>query len=338
MRPEGNRDGVSPLSEFGLIEQYFAKAVSRAKLGPGDDAALIKLTPGQSLAVTTDTLNEGVHFLRGVDPAKLGHKALAVNLSDLAAMGALPRYALLALSMPTADPAWLEAFSRGFFALARRHDVELIGGDTTRGPLSVTITAMGEVGCDALRRDGAKSGDEIWVSGTLGGAALGLACLQGRAEIAQEDRSAMVALLEMPIPRVELGIALRGVANAAIDLSDGLTGDLGHIVERSGVAAVLDWSRIPRPSALARLGDDSIARQMALAGGDDYELLFTAAAARADEILAIGSSIGVALERIGTIRRREDADVLLEVRGVPANESSILHGHDHFRASGDQSR
>jgi thiamine-monophosphate kinase len=197
---------------------------------------------------------------------------------------------------------------------------------------------MGEVGCDALRRDGAKSGDEIWVSGTLGGAALGLACLQGRVDIAQEDRSAMVALLEMPIPRVELGIALRGVANAAIDLSDGLTGDLGHIVERSGVAAVLDWSRIPRPSALTRLGDDSIARQMALAGGDDYELLFTAAAARADEILAIGSSIGVALERIGTIRRREDADVLLEVRGVPANESSILHGHDHFRASGDQSR
>lgn len=320
------------LSEFGLIDRYFAKNVSRARLGVGDDAALIDLPPGRSLAVTTDTLNQGIHFLEGVDPAKLGHKALAVNLSDLAAMGATPRYALLALSMPTADPVWLESFSRGFFDLARRYNVELVGGDTTRGALSVTITAMGEVSGHALRRDGARPGDDIWVSGELGGAALGLACLQGRAEIDPGNLKAMVALLETPTPRVELGIALCGVANSAIDLSDGLTGDMAHILERSGVAAVLDGPLIPRPAALMRLADQSLAMQLALAGGDDYELLFTAAPARASDIHAIGRSIGVPVHCIGKVLRREEADVPLEIRGVPSSEFGTLLAHDHFRA------
>ncbi len=328
---ESANDCAARLSEFGLIDRYFAKHVSRARLGIGDDAALIDLPSDALLAVTTDTLNEGVHFLHGADPAKLGHKALAVNLSDLAAMGAVPRYALLALSMTVADPAWLEAFSAGFFALASRHNVELIGGDTTRGALSVTITAMGEVDSRALRRDGARPGDDIWVSGTLGGAALGLACLQGSVEVELADRSAMIALLETPTPRVELGIALRGIASAAIDISDGLTGDLVHILERSGVAASLDWTRVPQPAALARLGDELRARQMALAGGDDYELLFTAAPERASEILSVGSSIGVTLERIGEIRSLTEQSPMLEIRGLTPAESRVLQSHDHFR-------
>ena len=239
--------------EFALIRRYFTKPARRARLGIGDDAALLRIAAGHELVVTTDTLVAGVHFLRGTNPARLGHKALAVNLSDLAAMGATPRYALLALTLPAIQPRWLTAFARGLFRLARQHKIELIGGDTTRGPLAVTLTALGEVPYgQALRRDGARRGDDVWLSGTVGDAALGLAALQGLIDLTGSDRQHCVEWLEAPEPRIALGIALRGLATAAIDVSDGLVADLQHICERSRVAAEVQLDTCRGPSRSAR--------------------------------------------------------------------------------------
>lgn len=313
-------------SEFELIERCFARGARRARLGIGDDAALIDLAQGRSLALSVDTLNEGVHFLAGADPEKLGHKALAVNLSDLAAMGASPRYALLALTLPAAETAWVEAFAAGFFALAEHYDVELIGGDTTRGPRSITITALGEVVLPALCRDGAKPGDDIWVSGELGGAALGLACLQGEASVAKDARADMVRRLEAPSPRVELGLALRGLASAAIDLSDGLTGDLGHVLECSGVAGRIDYASVPRPRAFASV-ESQLQRRLVLGGGDDYELLFTASPESRQAVAAIGARLALPLTRVGVIQAGAPQLLIVGPDGAPMSD---VRSHDHF--------
>jgi thiamine-monophosphate kinase len=291
-------------------------------LGVGDDCALLRPNAGLDLAITTDMLVEGRHFLAEADPRALGHKALAVNLSDLAAIGAAPRWALLALALPAADETWLEGFSAGLFALAERHGVEIVGGDTTCAPLrTITITALGEVPAGvALYRAGARPGDDIWVSGELGGAALGLV---------HPEMSAAAKRLNAPEPRVELGERLRGIAHAAIDVSDGLTGDLAHILERSRVGALVHYDRIPRPQYLRDLNEQALERNCVLSGGDDYELLFTAPGARASELEALGREIGVALSRIGTIQRGEAKLVVLDRDGSPM---TYRGGFDHFAA------
>ena len=290
------------MSEFDLIRRHFTRATPGAVLGVGDDAALLRPTPGMALAVSTDMLVAGTHFFADADPRMLGHKVLAVNLSDMAAMGAQPRWATLAAALPQADEDWLREFSAGFFALAERHGLELVGGDTTRGPLNFCLTIMGEVPQgQSLLRSGAQAGDDLWVSGTLGGAALALAHLQGRLQLTESGFAACAQQLHRPEPRVALGLALRGVASSAIDISDGLLADLGHILERSGVSARVDFDALPLAPALRELGDQSLCRHCALAGGDDYELCFTAPEARGDDILRISQRLDLPLTRIGTI-------------------------------------
>ena len=288
--------------------------------GIGDDCALVRPNAGLELAITTDMLVEGRHFTPDADPRKLGHKSLAVNLSDLAAMGAAPRWALLSIGLPVADERWLEAFSAGLFALAARFGVELIGGDTTRAEARViNIVALGEVPAEvALYRSGARAGDDIWVSGELGGAALALH-RPGIAEAAQR--------LHEPEPRVELGERLRGLAHAAIDISDGLVGDLGHIVERSRLAALLHYERVPRLSAFASLNDPVLERDCVLSGGEDYELAFTAAPAQRGLIEALGRELGLPLARIGTMRLGEPKLEVLDAAGRPL---PYRHAFDHF--------
>lgn len=274
--------------EFALIDRYFARPTPSAVLGPGDDCALLQPASGKQLAVTTDMLVAGTHFLPDTDPKNLGWKALAVNLSDLAAMGAQPRWVTLAGALPAADEAWIAAFAEGFFACAAEYGVDVVGGDTTKGPLNLCITALGEVEPGrALRRDGAQVGDQIWVSGRPGLAALGLAQLQGRVELPEPWPRLCVGALEKPRPRVALGQALVGVANAAIDVSDGLLGDLGHICERSGCAAAVRLVQLPHlPKGESYNADlRRLALECQLAGGDDYELVFTA---RPEQHLAIG--------------------------------------------------
>lgn len=291
-------------SEFALIARYFTRPSRRAAttaLGIGDDCALLSPSPGMHLAVSSDMLVEGRHFFPDADPALLGHKCLAVNLSDLAAMGAKPVAFTLALALPEADERWLAGFSEGLFRLADEHDCELIGGDTTRGPLNVCITIFGEVPPSlALRRDAAQPGDDIWVSGTVGDARLALAGY--RNELALEPAMLDAAGLRMhrPAPRVALGSALRGIAHAAIDISDGLAGDLGHILERSNVGATVDADALPAGPALAGF-PAAIRRRFALSGGDDYELCFTAPAARRDAVLAAARATATAVTRIGAI-------------------------------------
>jgi len=239
------------MSEFDLIRRYFTRAAPGALLGVGDDAALLQVSEGNVLAVSSDMLVSGTHFLPDADPFLLGHKTLAVNLSDMAAMGATPRWAMLAIALPEADEAWLEKFSAGFFALAQQHGVELVGGDTTRGPLNLCVTIMGEVPQGAaLLRGGAQPGDEVWVSGTLGDAALALAHLQNRIQLSAAEYAACAPALHQPQPRVALGLALRGIANSAIDISDGLLADLGHILDASQAGAEIDFALLPVSSVL----------------------------------------------------------------------------------------
>jgi thiamine-monophosphate kinase len=315
-------------SEFDLIAKYFTRPSVSALLGVGDDAALMRPTPGYELAVSTDMLVAGQHFFADTDPYWLGHKTLAVNLSDLAAMGATPRWALLALSLPQADADWLQAFSRGLFDLAERHGVELVGGDTTRGPLNICLTILGEVEAGrALRRDGAKAGDEIWVSGELGGAALGLLHLRGEIGLSDDHAEACLHRLHVPEPRNALGTALLGIANAAIDISDGLLADLGHILERSGVGAAIEYARLPAAPAIALWRDQTVARHCQLAGGDDYELCFTAPVARRAEVLLAAKQTGVPVTSIGTVTPQPGLRVLGQSGESIAVEGK---GFDHF--------
>ncbi len=292
------------LSEFDLIKQYFVRPVpGRATLGIGDDCALLTPAPGMQTAISSDMLVEGRHFFAGEDPQRLGHKSLAVNLSDLAAMGARPVAFTLALALPAADRAWLEGFSRGLFALADAHGCELIGGDTTKGPLNICITVFGEVAPSrALRRSAARAGDDVWVSGTLGDARLALAGYRGELALPAEALAAAGTRMHTPAPRVALGrlLAERGLAHAAIDISDGLVGDLGHILERSGVGATLDADALPAGAVLA--GQPlALRRAFSAAGGDDYELCFTAPAAQREAILAAGAECATPVTRVGRI-------------------------------------
>jgi thiamine-monophosphate kinase len=286
-------------SEFDLIRRHFSPPTTQTLLAGGDDAALLVPTPGHVTAVSTDMLVEGTHFLPGTDPRRLGHKTLAVNLSDLAAMGARPRWAFLALALPRVDEAWLAAFSAGFLALAAVHGVDLAGGDTTRGPLNLCVTVIGEaMAGNALRRDGAVPGDDVWLSGCTGEAAIGLAALRGAAAVDAIDEARCRDRLEQPQPRVGLGVALAGLASAAIDVSDGLVADLRHLAARSACGIDVHWARLPQSSALA--GIDAERRAAAiLAGGDDYELAFTASPVNRDAVLAAAQSAGVVVTRIG---------------------------------------
>ena len=315
-------------SEFGLIEHYFARPTPSATLGIGDDAALRRLTPGLELAISTDMLIAGTHFYPDADARKLGWKTLAVNVSDLAAMGAQPRWATLAIALPEADEHWLAAFADGFFKCAQQYGVELIGGDTTRGSLSFSVTILGEVDrAQALRRDAARAGDDIWVSGTLGGAALGLAALQGKVKLDDTDRTHCLRALETPQPRVALGLALRGIAHAAIDISDGLLADLGHILERSGLGAEIRFDALPAHAALQPRLAEPWAQNCLLAGGDDYELCFTAPAVRRDDIARLCAQLNLPLHRIGEMTAGSGL-TLRDADGQPMPTGKS--GYDHF--------
>ena len=322
--------------EFALIDRYFARPTPSAVLGPGDDCALLQPTPGKQLAVTTDMLVEAVHFLPDTNPKNLGWKALAVNLSDLAAMGATPRWVTLAGALPKADEAWLAQFADGFFSCAQTYGVDVVGGDTTRGPLNVCITAMGEVEPGhALRRDGAKVGDQIWVSGRPGLAALGLAQLQGKVQLPEPWPRLCIGALEKPRPRVALGQALVGVATAAIDVSDGLLADLGHIGERSNCAAAVKLVQLPQLKDLTGSGDryDADLRRIALecqlSGGDDYELCFTAPGNQSLAIAQIAARLELPLWHIGEMVAGPAGEVtVFDPDGQPV--SLARKGFDHF--------
>jgi len=308
------------MNEFELIRKYFERPAKGALVGVGDDCALVRPNAGLELAMTTDTLVEGRHFAAGAEARSLGHKALAVNLSDLAAMGAAPRWALLSLALPSADEAWLAAFSGGFFALAERHGIELVGGDTVRSPLlTIGITAIGEVPAGVtMYRGSARPGDDVWVSGELGGAALALK----HPEVAEAAER-----LHRPEPRVELGERLRGIARAAIDVSDGFAADLGHILQRSGVCAVVYYEQLPRAAALARF-EASVQQACVLGGGDDYELCFTADPERRKEVEALSRELGLRLSLVGSIQKGEPR---LHLYGEGGRAIEVPAGFDHFR-------
>jgi len=314
-----------PLGEFDLIERFFTRPAARSDvlLGVGDDAALLAVPPGLALVAATDTLVEGRHFLPDAPPDSVGHQALAVNLSDLAAMGAEPAWALLSLSLPDADVEWLEAFASGLFALAGRHGVALVGGDTVRGPRVVTITALGFVEPDlALRRSGAQPGDLLYVSGWPGEAAAGLEALQ-RGGGSPDDT--LVRRCRYAEPRVELGRSLRGRASAAMDVSDGLLGDLGKLCAASGVGAVLDLERLPVSAELERRYAAADCERLVLSGGDDYELLFTLPTAAAAQVEST-SSPALPLHRIGRIESGRGVQCRRDGRPVTIAEG----GYDHF--------
>jgi thiamine-monophosphate kinase len=307
----------------------------RAELGIGDDCALIAPAPGEMLAISTDMLVEGRHFFPDIDPHALGHKALAVNLSDLAAMGAQPLGFTLAFALPKPREDWLEAFSAGMFELADRYGCELIGGDTTAGPLNLCLTVFGSVQRDAaLRRDAAQAGDDIWVSGTPGDARAGLGLMRGEWQTSEPDAEHFRRALEYPEPRVALGLALRGVARAALDVSDGLAGDLRHILERSHLCATIDVDALPLSPALARLPRE-LQLQCALAGGDDYELCFTAAPEQRMAVESAAQHAGVRATRIGTMSSLTSPEAAPAIHwrdaaGTPLNLT--LQGFDHFHA------
>ena len=337
--------------EFELIARYFTRPARHAVLGVGDDCALLQTAPGMQLAISTDMLVAGRHFFADVNPYLLGHKCLAVNLSDLAACGARPLAFSLALALPNADDAWLEPFSKGLLALADAHGCELIGGDTTRGPLTICITVYGEVPAEAaaqpvptqaLLRSGALPGDDVYVSSTIGDAALALLALQGRLALPAALLHAARARMEQPTPRVALGLALRGIASACADISDGLLGDLGHILERSQCGARVDVDKV-LPLLAARQAyaggaaqfDNAYgartALQCVLAGGDDYELVFTAPPAQRSVLAALSDTLELPLTRIATIEAAPG------LRLVDAQGHAVVHdfaSFDHFAATG----
>lgn len=321
------------LSEFDIIQRYFSHPAPGAILGVGDDAALVKPRAKMELAVSTDMLVAGRHFHYDADPRELGHKSLAVNLSDMAAMGAKPRWATLSLALPeamvSAKGNWLEAFADGFFALAQEYQVDLIGGDTTQGPLNICVTIMGEVQAGkALRRSGTRPGDDIWHSGELGNAALAVAHQQGDIKLRAEDFDACLPALNTPAPRVALGQQLIGIAHSAIDISDGLLADLEHILRSSNVSGMIRMDEINCSASLKSYFSDSAAVRCLLAGGDDYELCFTASPSKRKKIAGLAQELNIPLTRIGEVGEGEGL-VVLDAGGNPLTLQ--VKGYDHFR-------
>ena len=319
------------MGEFELIKRHFTRRHRRigpaVALGVGDDCALLRVQPGMQMAVSCDMLVEGRHFLSTVAPERLGHKALAVNLSDLAACGAEPLAFTLALALPRGDDGFAAGLAQGLFALADAHAVDLVGGDTTAGPLNLCITVFGQLPPgQALLRSGAQAGDEVWVSGTLGDARLALEVFRGRVSVEGDTFERVRRAMELPQPRVGLGLALRGVASSAIDLSDGLVGDLGHVLQRSGVAARVDVDALPRSADLAAQ-PLALQHECLLAGGDDYELLFTAPPARHADVLAAGRQAGVAVTCCGVIAAGAG---LVTVDRAGRTLDLPMRGFDHF--------
>jgi thiamine-monophosphate kinase len=332
------------LGEFDLIQRFFktqselmlANNPGSVKLGIGDDCALLKMDSSEELAITSDMLVSGRHFFQDANPEWLGWKALAVNLSDLAAMGARPMGFTLALALPEANSVWLEAFSKGLFAIANQFSCPLIGGDTTAGPLNICITAFGSIPKDkAIRRSGALEGDDIWVSGAVGNARLALAALRHEIELERGDLEVIEARMHQPTPRIHLGIALRGVANSALDISDGLLGDLRHILKQSGKDAEIYLERIPKSITL-RKQSPTIQNQYAASGGDDYELCFTAASSSRDAITKISEDLNLPLTQIGSIKSMKYSTPgihLVDHNGRELNAQEVdllLKSFDHF--------
>jgi thiamine-monophosphate kinase len=335
---------TSSLGEFDLIQRFFktqselmfAKNPGSVKLGVGDDCALLETNPADELAITSDMLVSGRHFFPDANPEWLGWKALAVNLSDLAAMGARPMGFTLALALPEANSAWLEAFSKGLFTIANQYECPLIGGDTTAGPLNICITAFGSIPKDkGIRRSGALEGDDIWVSGTVGDARLALAALRHELELDMGDLQAIEVRMHQPIPRINLGIALRGIANSALDVSDGLLGDLRHILKQSSKDAEIFLERIPKSPTL-RKQTIAIQNQYSANGGDDYELCFTAASSLRNAITKISGDLNLPLTQIGSIKKMQHHSPeiqLIDSNGVrlnPEEVNQLLKSFDHF--------
>lgn len=334
------------LGEFDLIWRFFkAGSESMAQnqtdqvlLGIGDDCALLQPDAAQSLAVTSDMLVEGRHFFVGANPEWLGHKALAVNLSDLAAMGAKPVGFTLALALPNANADWLAQFSQGLFRLAQQWQCPLIGGDTTQGPLTICITALGHVPAAAIKRSGAKVGDDIWVSGTLGDARLALGALRSEWPLDHRSLEAVLPRMHQPEPRITLGMQLRGIASSALDVSDGLLGDLGHILKASQVNAEVLIDQLPTSRTLAAQ-TERLRRQCAANGGDDYELCFTAPTSKRIALESLSTAL-LPLTRIGSINSASNgAEPTLILRDASGNlltaaeSMRLTQSFDHFKSS-----
>jgi len=334
----------SPLGEFDLIQRFFKAGADAMRpndektiaLGIGDDCALLNPAAGEEIAITSDMLVEGRHFFMGANPELLGRKALAVNLSDLAAMGAKPIGFTLAIALPTVDKAWLEAFSKGLFAVANQYSCPLIGGDTTAGPLTISITVFGSTPSGkSIRRSGAKTGDDIWVSGAVGDARLALAALRHEMNLPENDLKQIEHRMHNPTPRVELGIKIREVASAALDISDGLLGDLQHILKQSQVSAEVFLDQLPKSETLQKQSED-IQNQFAACGGDDYEICFTAPIEKRDAIDKISTALNLPITRIGSITEKvgaiekiyllnKNGDLLDEIKSA-----ALLKSFDHF--------
>ena len=322
-------------AEFNLIKQYFTRPTAHTDLGIGDDAALIQTSAGHQLAISSDMSVVGTHFFEDAAPYDIGWKSLAVNISDMAAMGAKPRWATLSIALPDINTDWLSAFSAGFFSCANASNVDLIGGDTTRGPLNISVTILGEVPIGkALKRSDAQVGDDIWVSGYLGHAALGLAHLQQKIVLDGDTRDFALSALHQPQPRVSVGLALRELAHSCIDVSDGLLADLSHILKASSsnlndavlIGATLQLEKMPCLSALKNRLQESTIQQAILTGGDDYELCFTASQKHRETITILAESLNVNLTRIG----ETNATGKLTVQFAQQNLNMTALGYDHF--------
>jgi len=334
----------SPFGEFDLIQRFFKAGADAMRpndenviaLGIGDDCALLKIAAGEEIVITSDMLVEGRHFFMNADPELLGRKALAVNLSDLAAMGAKPIGFTLAIALPTVDIVWLEAFSKGLFAVANQYSCPLIGGDTTAGPLTISITAFGSIPSGkAIRRSGAKVGNDIWTSGTIGDARLALAALRHEITLPESDLKQIEHRMHNPTPRVELGMKIRELASAALDISDGLLGDLHHILKQSQVSAEVFLDQLPKSETLQKQSED-IQNQFAASGGDDYEICFTAPIEKRGVIDEISRVLNLPLTRIGSITEKVGAVeklYLLNKNGDLLDETKsavLLKSFDHF--------
>lgn len=322
------------MNEFDLIAHYFTRPTPSVDLGIGDDAALVTVTPGHQLAISVDMLVAGRHFFADADPERLGHKCLAVNLSDMAAMGAKPTWFTLSLALPALDEAWLAAFSRGIFALADQFGVALIGGDTTRGPLAISIQIAGEIPQGkSMLRSGAQMGDDIWVSGPLGAAAAAVMHRTQRVQLSPEAAQRCDLRLDLPQPRVALGLALRELAHSALDISDGLMGDLAHICEQSNCAAEIYFNKVPQSIELKELSltNPECIVEAVLAGGDDYELCFTASPAQRAVIAALGESLNQPLFCLGKIIPRTSAHLVHALNAAGQPMDLAFTGFDHFK-------